>query len=215
MQFKKLFLVGLLATFSLGRVTSSPRDNQKEIFRLSKRLDVVEVDLNDVKTAQAGQRIWTRGLDTCVAILAVGEPRETGGVSKVMGHISPGRTQILQNWVEAVKAAEMTRIAIYVSQPNPLRNSNPSRQEVQNMVIALGKPLTEEEYNEVYSLMVATGTIMADFNTYVRDQAHRLMTAGYTVFQRGLIASGAAPPAGHGEMECTVAGTVVADTHTM
>ncbi|KAF7958110.1 hypothetical protein EAE96_003674 [Botrytis aclada] len=75
MKFNYLFLAAILAILSLE----------------------VEVDMNTVRTSQDGQRILTQGLDTCVAIIAVGTPSIIGGVAKVMAHMSTGSINVMQD----------------------------------------------------------------------------------------------------------------------
>ncbi|TGO67291.1 hypothetical protein BOTNAR_0045g00350 [Botryotinia narcissicola] len=177
MKFKYLFLAAILATLSLGRVISNPRHDQEESFQLSKRLEDVEVDMNTVGTAQNGQRIWTQGLDTCVAIIAIGTPSTTGGIAKVMAHMSTGKTEVMQAWSAQVQASGMTDIVIYMSQPDPSRNLDPTPNRVQEMATSIN-----QDYNTVYRLLVSTGPIIHNFNILVREQAHSLMTAGFAMY---------------------------------
>lgn len=102
----------------------------------------------------------------------------------------------------------MTNIAMYISQPDPSRNANPDPAFVQAMAIQIG-----EDYDYIYNLLATSGPGMSDFNTFVKDQAHGLMTAGMTIYQRN--PADIATAKGFGQMESSVAGAVVADTHTM
>ncbi|TGO40692.1 hypothetical protein BHYA_0033g00460 [Botrytis hyacinthi] len=209
MKFRYIFLVAILATLSLIRVISGPRHDQEETFQLSKRLTEVEVNINTVRTAQYGQRILTQGLDTYVAIIAVGTPGIVGGVAKVMAYISTNSTNVMQDWYTQVHFSGMIDIVICMSQPDSSRNLNPTPSRVQQMAFSIN-----EDYDTVYWLLVSTGLVIHNFNIWVRDQAHILITAGFAMYQRLNKDTESSTP-GLGEMEPSTTGYVIADTHIL
>ncbi|KAF5879145.1 uncharacterized protein Bfra_006349 [Botrytis fragariae] len=161
--------------------------------------------MKTVRTAQDGQRIWTRGLDTCVAIIVVGTLSTTGGIAKVMAHMSTGRTEVMQAWFAQVQASGTTNIVMYISQPDPSRNRNPDPVLVQEMATDIQK-----DYDFVYNLLVSSDTPLYNFNVWVRNQAHYLMIAGFAIYQRRLSDVSLNGP-GLAEMESSPTGEVVAD----
>ncbi|KAK4246142.1 hypothetical protein C7999DRAFT_33447 [Corynascus novoguineensis] len=53
----------------------------------------VTVGMNDWKAAKYDTDLMTRGLDTCIGIVAFGFPSQQGGFNKAMAHCSPDREE--------------------------------------------------------------------------------------------------------------------------
>ncbi|TGO20824.1 hypothetical protein BPAE_0262g00010 [Botrytis paeoniae] len=142
-------------------------------------------------------------------VSTLGTPSTAGGVAKVVAHMSTGSINVMQNWVAQVQSSGMTNIAMYMSQPDPNRNLNPTPNYVQQMAT-----LMNADYNVVFNLMITTGPLLHDFNIWVRNQAHRLMTADFAIHQRDSDDVDSTKP-GFGEMESSAADDVIADTYRL
>lgn len=130
--------------------------------------------MNQVKSVGPGVDLVTDGLSTCYALLAVGTPHPTKNINRVMAHISAVQKDVLfTTWSDAVRAAEMTDVVVYVSQPDDTMNENMSDERIREMILDDGLQVNDATMKTYRDNTQASQNILIGMTAESRSAAQR------------------------------------------
>ncbi|KAK3306714.1 uncharacterized protein B0T15DRAFT_394683, partial [Chaetomium strumarium] len=185
-------------------------------------MPTVTVGQDDCKPAKYGERLETRGLDTCIGIVAYGLPYKKGGVNKVMAHCSPGNEDaIIGNlFVTAVRNSGMTLYGICMSCPKPDRNNSGPRKITDKQIRdALAESRGIRKSDVTQAMIDEQRQALAQRLTEAQDRAegHCIEAFGMGIMSHPRSTSRANQPYPYGSLVATASpgGEVEADGHKM